>query len=240
MFTCTGLRHALLEWQKNKGVYLKSCKSKLKVDRPDRINYCNYNNNGGKNASWFAAMGRKLLISCGIAHTFTFLMNTWNTLPETYQQRVYNNTLATVKRLIKQVENRTPAAVISVEAAHVDNANFLDYVTSKVALQEPEIRSTDPHIPIENNCTGDEHHFGMPGGIRDYADEGDATNVSDVIATTGGPGQPATDLERFNLGSSDVNRYEGKDGDDVDVDEEEVASQADDRSTQTVEDRGHS
>jgi len=49
-------------------------------------------------------------------------MNTWNTLPESYQQRVYNNTLATVKHQIQQAENPTPAVVISMEAARVDNA----------------------------------------------------------------------------------------------------------------------
>ena len=41
-------------------------------------------------------------------------MNTWNTLPESYQPRVYNNTLPTVKRQIQQAENPTPAVVISV------------------------------------------------------------------------------------------------------------------------------
>jgi len=39
---------------------------------------------------------------------------------------------------------------------------------------------------------------------------------------------------------SDVDRYEGEDGDDVDADEEGEASQADDGSTQHVEDSGHS
>ena len=44
----------------------------------------------------------------------------------------------------------------------------------------------------------------------------------------------ATELERFDLGTSDVDGYEGEDGDDAD--EEEEASQADDGSTQNVED----
>jgi len=39
MFTCTALGHALLEWQKNKGVHPKASKSTLKVDRPDHSNY---------------------------------------------------------------------------------------------------------------------------------------------------------------------------------------------------------
>jgi hypothetical protein len=43
-------------------------------------------------------------------------------------------------------------------------------------------------------------------------------------------------LWRTNLGPSDVDGYEGEDGDDADADQVEEASQADDRSTQNVED----
>jgi hypothetical protein len=64
---------------------------------------------------------------------------------------VYNNTLATVKHQIQQAENPTPAVVINVGTACVDNAILLDYLTSEVALEEPEIQSTDPNIPIENH-----------------------------------------------------------------------------------------
>jgi len=155
MFTFTTLRHALLEWQKNKRVHPKASKSKLKADRPDCSNYFNCRNDGGKIASCCAVTGRKLLTPPRVADTYTFLMNPWNTLPESYQQRVYNNTLATVKRQIQQAENPTPAMVISVEAARVDNAILLDYLTSEVALEEPEIGSTDQNIPIDNNCTDD-------------------------------------------------------------------------------------
>jgi hypothetical protein len=174
------LRHALLESQKNKGVHPKGSKSQLEVDRPDSSNYFNCKNDGGKIISCCAVTGRKLLTSPGVADTYTFLMNPWNTLPESYQQRVYNNTLATVKRQIQQAENPTPAVVISVAAAHVDNAILLDYLTSKVALEEPEIGSTDQNIPIDNNCMDDELHFGMPGGSGDFEDEGDE---SDAIPT---------------------------------------------------------
>jgi hypothetical protein len=239
MFTCTALCHALVEWQKNKGLHPKVSKSKLKVDRPDRSNYFNYKNDGGKNASCCAATGRKLLTSPGISDTYTFMMNTWNTLPESYQQGVYNNTLATVKRQIQQAENPTPAVVISVEPAQVKNAILIHYFASKVALAEPEIRSTDQNIPIHNNCTDDEHHFGMPGGSRDYKDEGDENDVYSAIPTAGQPRQPATELERFDLGNSNVDGYEGIDGDNADADEEEDASHAD-GSTQNVEDRGDS
>jgi hypothetical protein len=41
---------------------------------------------------------------------------------------------------------------------------------------------------------------------------------------------------RTDLEPSDVDGYEGEDGDDADADEEEEASQADDGSTQNVED----
>jgi len=160
-------------------------------------------------------------------------MNTWNTLPESYQQRVYNNTLATVKRQIQQGENPTPVVVISVEAVRVDNAILLDYLTSEVALEEPEIGSTDPNIPIDNNCTDDKLHFRMPGGSGDFEDEGDE---SYAIPTASRQQRAVTELERFHLGTSDVDGYEGEGGDDADADEEEEASQADDGSTQNVED----
>jgi hypothetical protein len=101
MFTCTALPNTLLEWQKNKGIHPKASKLKLKADRPDRSNYFNFNNDGGMNASCCAATGRKLLTSPGVADSYTFFMNSWNTLPESYKQRVYNNTLATVRHQIQ-------------------------------------------------------------------------------------------------------------------------------------------
>jgi len=127
MFTCTAFRHALLQWQKNKGVFLKASKSSWKANRPECSNYFNYKNPGGKDASCCAAIGRKLSTSPGVADTYTFLMNTWKTLPESYQQRVYKHTTATVEWKIQQAENPTPAEVISTKAARVDNAILLDY-----------------------------------------------------------------------------------------------------------------
>ena len=228
MFTCATLRHALLEWQKNNGVHPKASKSKLKADRPDCPNYLKYKNDNGDNISCCTATGHKLLTSPGVADTYTFLMNTWNTLLESYQQRVYNNTLATVKCQIQQVENQTPAMVISVEAAHVDNAILLEYLTSKVALEEPEIGSTDPNIPIDNNCTDDELHFEMPGGSGDYEDESDESNMRNALPTASRRRQPGSELERFDLGTSHSDGYEGEDGNDADADEEGEVSQAND------------
>jgi hypothetical protein len=210
--------------------------SKLIVDRPDRSNYFNYKNDGGKIASCCAVTGRKLLTSPGVGDMYTFLMNTWNTLPESYQQRVYNNTHATVKHQIQQAENPTPAVVISVKAARVDNAILLDYLASEVVLEEPEIGSTAPNIPIDNNCTDDELHFWMPGGRRDYEDVGDESDDRNAIPTGSRRRQPATELVRFDLETSDVNGTGGEDGDDADADEEKEASQANDGSMQNVGD----
>jgi hypothetical protein len=158
-------------------------------------------------------------------------MNTLNTLPESYQKRVYNITLATVKHQIQQAENPTTAVVIRVEAARVVNAIVLDYLTSEVAIEEPEIGSTDPNIPINNNYTDDKLHLGMPAGSGEFEDEGDE---SDAIPAASRRRPAATELDRFDLGTSDVEGYEGEDGNDADEDQE--ASQANDASTQNVED----
>jgi hypothetical protein len=147
----------------NKGVHPKASKSKLEVDRPDCSNCFNYTNDSGKNPLCCTATACKLLTSAGVVVMYTFLMNTWNTLPESYPQRVYRNTHATVKHQIQQAENPTPAEVITMEAAHVDNSNHLDYFTSKVALQEPGSGSTDLVLRIDNNCTQEKLPFRMPG-----------------------------------------------------------------------------
>jgi hypothetical protein len=165
-------------------------------------------------------------------------MNTWNTLPESYQQRVYDNPPATVKSHIQQVVNAMPAVVISLDAARVDNGILPDYFTSEVALEEPEIGITDPNIPIDNNCTDDEVDCGIPGGSGDYEDEGDENEVRNNIHTCSLRQQPITELERFDVGTNDVHGYEGDDGDDAYMDEEQEVSQANDGSTKNVEDEG--
>jgi hypothetical protein len=55
--------------------------------------------------------------------------------------------------------------VISMEAVCVDIAILLGDLTSKVALQKPVIRSTDPNILIGNNCPHDEYHSGCQGAV---------------------------------------------------------------------------
>ena len=94
---------------------------------------------------------------------------------------------------------------------------------------------TDSNILIDNNCTDDELQFGMPGGSKDYEDDGDKIDQSDAIPTTTRQCWAPNEPERFALGTNDVDGYEADDGDDADVDEEEVASQGDDGSTQNMD-----
>jgi len=94
-------------------------------------------------------------------------MNHWNTLPESYQQRMYKNTVAAVNRPIQQAENPTPDIFISVDVACVDTANLFDSWTFKVELGKPEIPYGDPYILIDNNCMDEKLHFLMTGGSRD-------------------------------------------------------------------------
>ena len=96
---------------------------------------------------------------------------------------MYKHTLATVKRQIQLADNPTPAEVTTWEAERVANAILLDYLTSEVALEEPEIRSTDPIIPMDNKCTDEELHFGIAVGCKDYNDEGDEIDKCDAIPT---------------------------------------------------------
>jgi hypothetical protein len=53
----------------NTDVPLKASKSKLKEDRPDRLNNFKFKNNRGENASCHAATGHKVLTSPGVADT---------------------------------------------------------------------------------------------------------------------------------------------------------------------------
>jgi len=176
-------------------------------------------------------------------------MNTWNTLPDSYHQRGYKITLATLKCQIQQAENPTPDVVICVEVEHVVNATLLDYLTSEVAhvenathldylnsevvLEEIEIRITDRNIPIDKNSTDAEQHLAMRGGSRGFEDEGDERDELDAIPTTCLRRWHAAELERCDLRTRDVDGCEGKDGAnvDADADEEGETSQADDGST---------
>jgi hypothetical protein len=161
-------------------------------------------------------------------------MNTWTKLPESYQQRLYQNTLATVKHKIKRAENPTTAIVSSMEAVHVANLILLDYFTPEVPLEEPEIGWTDLNVSIDNNCTDDQLHFGMPGDRGDYEVKADKSDKSNAIPTTSQRRRAATELVRFALGTSDEDGYGCKHGNDVD--DEQDASQPDDGSAKNVQD----
>jgi hypothetical protein len=64
-----------------------------------------------------------------------------------------------------------------------------------VALEEPEIASCDPNIPIDNNCTDEELHFRIPGGDKGYDNQGDDIDESDALPTSSRPRWPAIELE---------------------------------------------
>jgi hypothetical protein len=82
----------------------------------------------------------------------------------------------------------------------------------------------------------DQQHFGMPWGSGDYQDKGDESDVCNVISSACQRQWPMTELQRFDLGNSNVNEYEGKDRNKADADEEQDASLGDDGSTQNLED----
>jgi len=191
----------------------------LKADGPHCSNYFNYNIDGGKHVSCCTTMSRKLLSLPGIAYMYTFLNNTWNTLPESYQQRVDKHTPATVKRQIQHGENPMPDMVISMQTACVDNTIILNYLSSEVALEKYNIGSTEHTILGENNWADNKRQFWMAGGSRDYEDEGDERNKCDAILTPSQQQQAVSEFERFDLGTSDVDGYNVNAGNDADADE---------------------
>ena len=122
----------------------------------------------------YSANETEVLIFPGVVDTYKFLMNTWNALPESYQQRVYKNTLASVKLRIQEAEFQTPREVISTEAAVVDNVMLLDFLQSEPALQQPEIGVAYPGIPIDNNESDDELLFRFQPEDEEESDDNDS------------------------------------------------------------------
>jgi len=57
-----------------------------------------------------------------------------------------------------------PALLISVEAVHADNVIPHHYFTSEVALNQPELGSSDPNIRKVDNCIANDLDFGIRGG----------------------------------------------------------------------------
>ena len=90
------------------------------------------------------------------------------------------------------------------------------------------------------NCTNDDLLLRIRGGSDDCDDEGDEIDKSDAIPTTSQRRWAATELDRFDLETSDVDGYERDDGNDADADQGKQASQADDGSTQNLDDWGNS
>jgi hypothetical protein len=80
-----------------------------------------------------------------------------------------------------------PVTILHVEAGCIDNAAHLDYLTTKLQLEKPEIRSTDLNIPNDNNCTDNVRHFWIPAGSGDYTDKSDTTGEGKDIPTTSQP-----------------------------------------------------
>jgi len=72
-----------------------------------------------------------------------------------------------------------------------------------------------------------------------YKDKGDKSDKHNANPTASWRRQTATGLKRFDLGTSEVEADEGKDGNNVDADDEEEASQADEGSAPNVGDWGH-
>jgi len=122
----------------------------------------------------------------------------------------------------------------------VANAILLDYLTSEVALEEPEIGCTDTNNPTDNNCTDDELRFGMPGGSDEYDNQCEEIDSSYATLTASRQWQARTEPERLDLWTIDVNRYEGNDGDHADADELDEATPANDGSTLNLYDWGNS
>jgi len=79
----------------------------------------------------------------------------------------------------------------------------------------------------------DELRFGMRGDSRNYEDEAEESDERNDIPTASWRRWAVTELNRFDMGTSDADGYDGKDADDVD--EEEEALYADGESTQKVE-----
>jgi len=93
---------------------------------------------------------------------------------------------------------------------------------------------------MANTCTDDKLHFGMPGYSNNSEDEGDVIDESDAIPTTNQQQWATTELQRLVVGTGSINGYDGCDGHNADADDEEETLQANNGSTQNLEDCRHS
>lgn len=78
-------------------------------------------------------------------------MNTWNALPPPYRRRVYQNTLARVKKRILDADTTCSNAPISTEAEQVDEELLARFLATNAPLEEPQIGSrTEPgSLPLD-------------------------------------------------------------------------------------------
>jgi hypothetical protein len=106
--------------------------------------------------------------------------------------------------------NPTLATVIGVEATRVDNAMIFDNLPSEVALEESEIRSTDPDVLINITCTENQVCLRMAGGSKQYEGEGDESNRLDEISTPSWRLWERTQRETFDLECSGVSMDDGE------------------------------
>jgi len=80
----------------------------------------------------------------------------------------------------------------------------------------------------------------MPVSCENHEDEGDEINEIDAIPTASWRWWAVTELQRFDLGTRDVDRYEPNDGDNGDAGEKEEVLQPNDWLMLTLEDWGYS
>jgi len=65
---------------------------------------------------------------------------------------------------------------------------------------------------------------GVPWGWGNYQDDSGKSNMRDAIPAASQQWQATTELQRFDVGNSDVSRYEGNGGDTADADKEKKHS----------------
>ena len=97
-----------------------------------------------------ATPGGVLTKNCDL-EAYKFLMNTWNALPPPYRRRVYQNTLARVKKRILDADTTCSNAPISTEAAQVDKELLAQFLATNAPLEGPQIGSrTEPgSLPLD-------------------------------------------------------------------------------------------
>jgi hypothetical protein len=96
-------------------------------------------------------------------------------------------------------------------------------------LEEAGIRSPDPYMIVSNICMEDVLHFEMTVGWEQYDHHCDKIEDSEAIPSDSGRRWATIELNRVVPGTSDVDRYESDDGDNVDTYLEDEASQGDDK-----------